>query len=79
MVICDRSFANFDTVIERKFFGKKAVCLYKFAMCCQKADNAEAMVGGMDVDIYLGSDDEGDRNLIINQKGFAPIIQENAT
>jgi hypothetical protein len=37
------------------------------------------MVGGMDVDIYLGSDDEGDRNLIINQKGFAPIIQENAT
>jgi hypothetical protein len=74
MVIVDRSFANFDDVIERKFFGQKAVCLYKFALCCQKANNAESLVGGMDVEVYLESEDQGDRDQVLNDKGFAPII-----
>jgi hypothetical protein len=74
MVIVDRSFANFDDVIERKFFGQKAVCLYKFALCCQKANNAESLVGGMDVEIYLGSEDEGDREKVVTTKGFAPVV-----
>ena len=75
MVMIDRSFANFDEVVERKFFGKKALCLYKFATCCEKSNNAEAMVGSNKVEIYLGSEDEGDRNRVINKKGFAPIVQ----
>ena len=33
MVIVDRSFSNFEEVIDSKFMGQSGVCLYKLSTC----------------------------------------------